>query len=69
MPAQPATAANGRHEAAPLYRELEDRILARDEKLGLDLLTRAGREAAPEVGQALRPWAGHAELLGAVRGV
>ena len=34
MPAQAATATNGRREAAPLYRELEDRMLARDQEGG-----------------------------------
>ena len=34
MPTQAATAINGRQEAARLYQELEDRILARDQEGG-----------------------------------
>ena len=34
MPAQAATSKNGRHEAAGLYQELEDRMLARDQEGG-----------------------------------
>jgi hypothetical protein len=34
MPSPAATSTNGRQEAAPLYRELEDRILARDQEGG-----------------------------------
>jgi hypothetical protein len=34
MPAQAATQKNGRQEAAGLYRELEERMLARDQEGG-----------------------------------
>jgi len=34
MPTQAATAINGRQEAARLYQELEDRLLARDQEGG-----------------------------------
>src|SRR5438046_9843043 len=51
MPAQAATATNGRQEAARLYQELEDRMLARDQEGGSRIyyeLLRRGRPL-PEI--------------------
>jgi hypothetical protein len=57
MPSQAATSANGRHEAAPLYRELEDRILARDQEGGSRVyyeLLRRGRPLPEIMAEAVR---------------
>src|SRR6201985_1785048 len=57
MPAQPATAANGRHEAAPLYREPEDRTLARDQEGASRVyyeLLRRGRPLTEIMAEAVR---------------
>ena len=51
MITQAATATNGRHEAARLYQELEDRMLARDQEGGSRVyyeLLRCGRPL-PEI--------------------
>jgi hypothetical protein len=57
MPAQAATTTNGRREAAPLYRELEDRILARDQEGGSRVyyeLLRRGRPLTEIMAEAVR---------------
>jgi hypothetical protein len=57
MPAQAATATNGRREAAPLYRELEDRMLARDQEGGSRVyyeLLRRGRPLPEIMAEAVR---------------
>src|SRR5690349_4198250 len=57
MPAQAATTTNGRREAAPLYRELEDRILARDQEGGSRVyyeLLRRGRPLTKIMAEAVR---------------
>ncbi len=57
MPAQAATATNGRREAAPLYRELEERMLARDQEGGSRVyyeLLRRGRPLPEIMAEAVR---------------
>jgi hypothetical protein len=57
MPAQAATATNGRQEAARLYRELEDRMLARDQEGGSRVyyeLLRRGRPLPEIMAEAVR---------------
>jgi hypothetical protein len=57
MPAQAATAANGRQEAARLYQELEDRMLARDQEGGSRVyyeLLRHGRPLTEIMAEAVR---------------
>src|SRR5215468_4588471 len=57
MPAQPATAKNDRHEAAGLYHELEDRMLARDQEGGSRVyyeLLRRGRPLPEIMAEAVR---------------
>src|SRR5260370_511143 len=62
MPAQAATATNGRQEAARLYQELEDRMLARDQEGGSRVyyeLLRRGRplpEIMAEAGRIHAPY-------------
>jgi hypothetical protein len=57
MPTQAATATNGRQEAARLYQELEDRILARDQEGGSRIyceLLRRGRPLPEIMAEAVR---------------
>ena len=57
MPAQAATATNGRQEAARLYQELEDRMLARDQEGGSRVyyeLLRRGRPLPEIMAEAVR---------------
>ncbi|HJZ17631.1 MAG TPA: hypothetical protein VJ251_19685, partial [Stellaceae bacterium] len=57
MSAQAATATNGRQEAARLYRELEDRMLARDQEGGSRIyyeLLRRGRPLPEIMAEAVR---------------
>ena len=57
MPAQAATATNGRQEAARLYQELEDRMLARDQEGGSRIyyeLLRRGRPLPEIMAEAVR---------------
>ncbi len=57
MPAQAATATNGRQEAARLYQELEDRMLARDQEGGSRAyyeLLRRGRPLPEIMAEAVR---------------
>jgi hypothetical protein len=57
MPAQAATATNGRQEAARLYQELEDRMLARDQDGGSRVyyeLLRRGRPLPEIMAEAVR---------------
>jgi hypothetical protein len=57
MPAQAATPTNGRQEAARLYRELEDRMLARDQEGGSRVyyeLLRRGRPLPEIMAEAVR---------------
>src|SRR6516164_9645427 len=57
MPSQAATATNGRQEAAHLYQELEDRILARDQEGGSRVyyeLLRRGRPLPEIMAEAVR---------------
>jgi hypothetical protein len=57
MPAQAATATNGRQEAPRLYRELEDRMLARDQEGGSRVyyeLLRRGRPLPEIMAEAVR---------------
>jgi hypothetical protein len=57
MPAQAATATNGRQEAARLYQELEDRMLARDQEGGSRVyyeLLRRGRPLREIMAEAVR---------------
>ena len=57
MPAQAATAINGRQEAARLYHELEDRMLARDQEGGSRVyyeLLRRGRPLPEIMAEAVR---------------
>ncbi|MGH7028949.1 MAG: hypothetical protein ACREEZ_00835, partial [Stellaceae bacterium] len=57
MPTQAAPHANGRHEAAGLYQELEDRLLARDQIGGSRVyyeLLRRGRPLPEIMAQAVR---------------
>src|SRR5712672_4858253 len=57
MPAQAATATNGRQEAARLYQELEDRMLARDQEGGCRIyyeLLRRGRPLPEIMAEAVR---------------
>jgi hypothetical protein len=57
MPAQAATATNGRQEAARLYQELEDRMLARDQEGGSRVyyeLLRHGRPLPEIMAEAVR---------------
>ena len=57
MPSQAATPANGRQEAAHLYQELEDHILARDQEAGSRVyyeLLRRGRPLPEIMAEAVR---------------
>src|ERR1700748_1308533 len=57
MPAKAATATNGRQEAPRLYRELEDRMLARDQVGGSRIyyeLLRRGRPLPEIMAEAVR---------------
>src|ERR1700722_9806390 len=57
MPAQAATATNGRQKAARLYQELEDRMLARDQEGGSRVyyeLLRRGRPLPEIMVEAVR---------------
>ena len=57
MPAQAATSKNDRHEAAGLYHELEDRMLARDQEGGSRVyyeLLRRGRPLPEIMAEAVR---------------
>src|SRR5437870_6221989 len=57
MPAQAATPRNGRQEAARLYQELEDRMLARDQEGGSRIyyeLLRRGRPLPEIMAEAVR---------------
>src|SRR5215471_6097200 len=57
MPSPAATSTNGREEAAPLYQELEDRILARDQEGGSRVyyeLLRRGRPLPEIMAEAVR---------------
>src|SRR5947209_5923882 len=57
MPAQAETATNGRQEAARLYQELEDRMLARDQEGGSRIyyeLLRRGRPLPEIMAEAVR---------------
>ncbi len=57
MPAQAATATNGRQEAARLYQELEERIVARDQEGGSRVyyeLLRRGRPLPEIMAEAVR---------------
>src|SRR5215467_11380589 len=57
MPSQAATPTNGRQEAAYLYQELEDRILARDQEGGSRVyyeLLRHGRPLPEIMAEAVR---------------